>query len=134
MAPNPPPPVIATVGMLVYPDPPAVTEIPVTAPLVIIATAVACVLLVAPPPTIETIGSVTYPLPPLSTLILVTDPETVTVAAAASPSYSQLIVPCCTIPLTCVGSVVREALPVSVALYLRKSPPPMSTLTLVKIE
>ena len=56
VAPEPPPPVIVTVGRLVYPLPALVTVIPVTAPLVICAVADACEDAGAPPPVSETIG------------------------------------------------------------------------------
>ena len=91
VAPEPLPPVIVIVGTLVYPDPPDTRLIPVTVPDVICAIADAWLSEVAPPPVIDTIGSVVYPLPPVVTFIAVTDPFTETVAAAASPSYSQVI-------------------------------------------
>ena len=90
VAPEPLPPVIVMVGMLVYPDPPLTTLIPVTVPDVITADADACSSADAPPPVIDTMGSVVYPLPPLVTFIAVTDPFTVTVAAAVKPSYAQV--------------------------------------------
>ena len=92
-APDPPPPVIDTVGTLVYPLPPLTILIPVTEPSVICAVANACCPLIAPPPTIDTIGSEVYPLPPLVTLIEVTEPVIVTSADAVLPSYNHSISP-----------------------------------------
>ena len=56
VAPDPPPPVILTVGRLVYPLPALVTVTPVTTPFVICAVADACVDAGAPPPVRDTIG------------------------------------------------------------------------------
>jgi hypothetical protein len=66
----PPPPEKATVGALVYPDPPLVIVMAVTFPAETVAVAVAPL---PPPPEKLTAGALVYPDPPLFTVTLATD-------------------------------------------------------------
>src|SRR3954452_15197757 len=74
-----------TLGTDVYPEPPAATVKPVTAPPLIVAVAVAPE---PPPPLIVTTGAELYPRPPYCSVIEPTAPEVSTATPAAVPGVA----------------------------------------------
>ena len=77
-----------TVGALVYPDPPAVTEIDETCPLAFIAAVSSAPL--PPPPERVTLGTEVYPLPADATALEVTAPPA-TLAVAVATALGAVI-------------------------------------------